>query len=133
MPRLNFTTATQRRALARSNGICECHLIPHVFEVACGRPLGPSNTFYEHIVCDQLKPDNSVENCAVLTKTCWKLKTATYDLPTIAKAKRNHDRNNGIRDPWKKRLPGGRHDNIKLKMNGRVVDRRTGAPLNGFR
>lgn len=133
MPRLEFTTATQREALARSGGICECHLIPHVFKTPCGCALGPGNTFFEHIDCDELRKDNSLENCAALTKTCWRYKTDKFDKPTIAKAHRNFDRNNGIRDPWKKRLPGGRHDNIKLKMNGRVVDRRTGAPLNGFR
>ena len=115
--------AVQREALWRSKGVCECHLIPHVFSTRCGRPLGVGDTFYEHIVCDQITKDNSLENCAVLTRTCWRLKTASYDLPTIAKAKRNFDRHYGITDPWRKCLPGGRHDELKKKMNGAVVAR----------
>ena len=129
MPRLKFTTATQREALARSNGICECHRIPYVFKHPCGLPLGAGNTFFEHIVCDELRKDNSLENCAVLTKTCWRMKTDTYDKPVIAKAHRNFDRNNGIRDPWRKALPGGRHSDVKIRIGKPPVHRRTGAPI----
>lgn len=118
MPRLEFTTATKREALARSGGICECHLIPHVFKVACGLPIGPANTFFEHVVCDQLRPDNSLDNCAVLTKTCWKFKTAHFDQPKIAKAKRNHDRNNGIYKP--RSITGWRLFNGEPRRAGRV-------------
>lgn len=128
MPRLEFTSATKREALARSGGICECRRIPHVFDVACGCALGPANTFFEHIVCDQLNPDNSIENCAVLTRTCWKFKTAEYDLPVIAKAKRNFDRNNGIHRP-KRHLPGSRRHPFKFTPGStRPIDRRTGLP-----
>lgn len=127
MPRLEFTTDTQRQALKRSQGICECHLIPHVFPIPCGRPLGTGNTFFEHIVPDQLKPDNSLDNCAALTKTCWKIKTATYDLKVIAKSKRNFDSDNGIRRP-KQRLPGGRRDPFKFTPGSTTpIDRKTGA------
>jgi len=129
MPRLEFPTATQREALARSNGICECHLIPYVFTTPCGLKLGPANTFFEHIICDGISKDNSLENCAVLTRNCWRFKTANYDQPTVAQAKRKFDRNNGIRDPWKKALPGGKRSDVKIKLNRTVVDRRTGAPV----
>jgi hypothetical protein len=130
MPRLEFTTATQREALARSKGVCECHRVPQLatYGIGCDVPLGPGNTFFEHIVPCELGGDNDIDNCAALSRTCWKAKTANYDLRVIAKAKRNFDKDNGIRDPWKKRLPGGRHSAFKLKMNGQVVDRRTGAP-----
>lgn len=126
MSRLNFTTDTQRKALARSKGICECHLIPHVFKEFCGRPLGNANTFYEHINPDGLRKDNSLENCAVLTRTCWKFKTHSFDQPVVARAKRVSDRFNGIRDPWKQRLPGGRGSYLKKKITGQVVVRATG-------
>lgn len=126
MTRLNFTTDTQRKALARSKGICECHLIPHVFKVACGLPLGNANTFFEHIDPDGLRKDNSLANCAALTRTCWKFKTHGYDQPVVARAKRVSDKFNGIRDPWRHRLPGGKDDYRKKKLNGSVVIRATG-------
>lgn len=123
--RLEFPIATKRQALERSRGICECHRIPHVFKVFCGRPLGTANTFFEHVDPDQLRPDNSVENCAVLVRTCWRFKTDTYDLPVIAKAKRGFDAHHGIRRPGFK-LPGGRLGHLKKTLNRGVVIRATG-------
>jgi hypothetical protein len=128
--RNEFPASVKREALERSNGICECHLIPHVFKLACGLPLGTGNTFFEHINPDEIRKDNSLENCAALSKTCWRYKTDHHDLPIIAKAKRNFDSNNGIHR-WRQRLPGGRFDPIKKKMNGLVVDRKTGLPWQG--
>lgn len=132
MSRLEFTIKTQRFMLKRAGGICECHRIPHVFKVFCGAPLGAGNTFFEHIDPDALRPDNSAKNGAVLTRTCWKYKTDHFDKGVIAKAKRVFDNHNGIEDPWKKPLPGGRKSPIKMRMiGGRSVpcDRRTGVPL----
>lgn len=131
--RRNFSTFTQRRALARANGVCECHLIPHVFAIPCGRKLGPGNTFFEHIDCDQLGGDNTISNIAALTKTCWAYKSARFDLPVIAKSKRRFDRNNGIVDPWKRKLPGGKGSPFKFKIGDRrrPVDRVTGEPYRG--
>lgn len=97
--RNNFSKDTKRQAYERSNGICECHLIPHVFKVACGCALSPGNTFYEHIDPDKISGRNDLGNAAVLTKTCWKRKTADYDLPTIAKSNRTQDRARGIYKP----------------------------------
>jgi len=97
--RNNFSKETKRAAFARSNGICECHLIPHVFKVACGRPLSAGNTFYEHIDPDAISGRNDLDNCATLTKTCWSIKTNTYDKPVIAKSNRTQDRARGIYKP----------------------------------
>jgi hypothetical protein len=124
--RLNFSAETQRQALARSKGICECHLIPHVFKEFCGRPLGNANTFFEHIDPDGLRKDNSLANCAALTRTCWKFKTHSFDQPVVARAKRGFDKHNGIKDPWRRKLPGGRDDYRKKKVSGSVVIRATG-------
>jgi hypothetical protein len=121
--RNNFTKKTQREALERSNGICECHLIPHVFAVACGRQLGAGNTFFEHVDPDRLSGNASLENCAALTKTCWQIKTATYDLPIIAKTQRIFDFHNGVKDPHRRKLPGGKDDRLKKKISGEVVAR----------
>lgn len=126
--RKEFTTQTQRDALERSGGICECHLVPQLptFGIGCGRALGPGNSFFEHLTPCELGGSNDISNAAVLVRTCWKAKTALYDLPIIAKAKRNHDAHNGIRRP-KKRLPGSRLDPFKFTPGSTVpIDRRTG-------
>jgi 5-methylcytosine-specific restriction enzyme A len=92
--RIEFTSATKRLMYERSGGICECHRVPAMSP--CGRPLGPGNTFYEHVIQCALGGDNSPDNGAVLTRTCWKLKTSKQDLPVIAKVKRIRDRHRGI-------------------------------------
>lgn len=127
--RQEFSSDTKRQAYARSRGICECHLIPHVFPTPCGLPLGDGNTFYEHITPDAYLGRNDLANCAALTKTCWRFKTDTFDLPTIAKTERNFDAAKGIKDRWRKRLPGSRDSGVKISMTRGPVDRRTGERL----
>lgn len=95
--RNEFTAATKREAYARSGGICECHRIPNWPHPICGAPLGDGNTFYEHIDPDAISSRNDLDNAAVLSKTCWSLKTNSIDKPTIAKANRVRDRAHGIR------------------------------------
>ncbi len=99
MSRREFSNDTKRAAHKRSGGKCECSRLAHIpgFKAeGCGMPLGEGNIFYEHINVDRNSHDNSLANCAVLTKTCWKIKTATYDLPLIAKTDRQFDRAIGI-------------------------------------
>jgi len=128
-PRAEFPSSVKRAALERSGGICECHLIPHVFPIPCRRPIGPGNTFFEHIDPDAISKRNDLENAAVLTKTCWRIKTDNYDKPVIAKVRHVRDYNFGIKDRWRRKLPFGRDSNIKQKLDGTVVDRRTGERL----
>lgn len=125
--RTEFTADTKRQAHARANGICECHRIGHVFAQSCGRPLGDGNTFYEHVDPDRISGRNDLDNCAVLTKTCWKIKTACYDAQVIARVRRREDRARGIRP--QPTLPGARKDPFKIKIAHRkLVDRATGEP-----
>lgn len=126
--RNNFTTQTKRDAHTRSGGICECHLIPHVFKVACGCALGPGNTFYEHIDPDAISSRSDLNNCAVLTKTCWSLKTNRHDKPVVAKSNRVRDRANGIHSTVNRPLPFGLGDRFKKRMDGKVVLRSTNQP-----
>lgn len=99
--RNNFTKDTKRQAFDRSkvNGvaICECHLIPHVFPVPCGLPLGIGNTFYEHIDPSRISGRNDLANAAALTKTCWRYKTDTFDTPVITKTRHLEDFTAGIK------------------------------------
>ena len=118
--RLEFTAATKREAFARSGGICECHRIPWLNRPdGCGARLTAGNTFYEHINPDQIRQDNSLDNAAVLCKTCWREKTDTFDLPTIAKSNRVRDRHIGavaspqqvivgtVASGWRHKMAGG--------------------------
>lgn len=129
--RSEFPASVKRDALKRSDGICECHLIPHVFKTFCGLPLGPCNTFFEHIDCDEIRKDNSLDNCAVLTKTCWRYKTDHHDLPMIAKAKRNFDAHHGVVRPHRQ-FPGNRRDPFYFTPGSTMpLDRKTGLPWRG--
>lgn len=130
-PRREFPASVKRDAYRRSNGICECHLIPHVFKTPCGRPLGQGNTFYEHIVCDGAGGEPTVENCACLTKTCYTFKTNTYDQGQVADTKRMQDRARGIRPLQFRPLPGTKASGIKkpLAPFSTPLDRRTGQPI----
>lgn len=129
--RKEFAASVQREALERSGGICECHLIPHVFKNACGLALGTGNTFFEHIIPDNISKDNSVRNCAALCKTCWRFKTDHHDLPIIAKSKRNFDSDNGIRRPHRS-LPGSRRDPFYFTPGSTTpIDRKTRGPWRG--
>lgn len=133
--RTEFTAETKRQAYARSGGVCECHRVRQLptYGTGCGVRLSEGNTFYEHIEQDYFTSDNSLENCAVLVRTCWKLKTAAADLPAIAKSKRLRDRGRGIRKQVFRPLPFGRRDAIKISMSGRYghepVWRDSGKPV----
>lgn len=119
MTRNEFTSDTKRKAHTRSRGICECHRIPHWPFPVCGLPLGIANTFYDHIDPDWISKDNSLENCAVLTKTCNALKTDRIDKSNIAKTKRVGDRARGIgRTLTGRPLVGTKTSGIKLLMGG---------------
>ena len=125
--RREFPTSVKREAHKRAQGICECHRCPHVFAVFCGQPLGIGNTFYEHIVCDGIDGEPTLDNCAVLTKTCWKYKTDSYDKRVVAKTRRVGDIAKGIRR--RSSFAGSRNDWRSKKMDGTVIDRRTGEPI----
>jgi hypothetical protein len=106
--RRKFSTQTKRDAYDRSGGICECHRIPWLERPdGCGVKLVTGAIFYEHIKTDFHSSDNSLDNCAVLSRTCWREKTSEHDQPSIAKTKRLIDSARGIKKPrtitaWRK-------------------------------
>ena len=116
--RREFSTVTKRTALARSNGVCEAHLVPFLPVPNCAAALTAGNVFFEHIQCDALDGANDLDNCACLCRTHWKMKTARYDLPSIAKSKRQRDRNAGIRPNNYPPLIGTKRSGWKRSMNG---------------
>jgi hypothetical protein len=135
--RNEFSSATKREAYARSDGICECHRVRQLptYGTGCGCSLGEGNTFYEHIDQDALGGRNDIDNCAVLVRTCWRLKTDSVDLPMVARNNRQRDRSRGIRPAVYSPLPGTRASGIRKPMRpfAAPVDRRTGQPFKGWR
>lgn len=129
--RLEFSAATKREAFERSGGICECHRVWQLptSGTGCGLALGQGNQFYEHITCDALNGLNDLDNCAVLVRTCHKLKTATYDTPAITKDRHVADFARGIKARFGRPITGSVRSGIRLRMNGRgPIDRATGLP-----
>jgi hypothetical protein len=128
--RREFSNEVRRQAFARSGDICECARVPSLptYGTGCGVALVTGAISYEHIVCDALEGEPTLENCACLTKTCWRLKTDTHDLPAIAKDRRQRDRNAGIRRIPDRVLPGTFRSGIKLPMHGGPLDRATLKP-----
>jgi 5-methylcytosine-specific restriction enzyme A len=115
--RREFSKEVRRAAFARCGGACE----------KCTAPLAGGGINYDHVVPWELSRDSSLGNAQVLCKTCHGLKTHQIDLPTIAKAGRQHDRAIGAAGPglgrW--RMPCGRRSPWRKKMNGKV-ERRAG-------
>ncbi len=117
--RLDFTAATKRDAFARSAGICECHRIPWLNRPdGCGVKLVAGAIFYEHVIQDAIRQDNALSNCAVLTRTCWKEKTARVDLPTIAKSNRTRSKHIGAVATPQQVIVGTRASGWRHKMAG---------------
>ena len=112
--RNEFTRKTKRAAFDRANGICECHLIPHVFRSPCGLPLQPPRINYEHVDPDAISKRNDLDNCAALRRECWRYKTDHYDKKVVAKSNRVRDRYIGAKMP-RQPFRGWR------RMNGEVV------------
>lgn len=131
--RRNFPNPIKRQAYERSQGICECHRVWQLptYGKGCGVKLSSGNVFYEHIEPDRLGGVNDLDNCAALTKTCWKLKTSAYDRPTIDRFKRQHDRARNIRRQSFRPLPGSKASGIKLGFSHPPIWRDSGRPVLG--
>lgn len=124
--RLEFSASTKRDAYRRSGGICEAHLVPMLPAPECKAVLVVGNLYYEHIFPDALNGRNDLDNCACLCKTHWRLKTASYDIPVIAKNNRQRDRARAIKPQNYRPLTGTKRSGIALPFRGGPIDRATG-------
>lgn len=128
--RREFPNSVKRAALKRciDNGaLCECHLlvnVPGIVPGGCGRRIGPGNTFYEHVNPDGNGGGSTLENCCVLTKTCWSIKTRRYDQPLVARTKRLFDRHHHINRKPSQPMPCGKNSGWKMPMRGWHAERR---------
>jgi len=101
--RREFSAKVKALAFKRAEGCCE----------GCGRKLFSGDIHYDHANPDALGGEPTLENCAVLCRSCHQAKTSKKDIPAIAKSNRVRNRHIGIKPPSKFR--GWR------KMNGQVV------------
>ncbi|CAN7396762.1 HNH endonuclease [Neorhizobium sp. LjRoot104] len=122
MSRTEFTRETRRDALKRSEQKCEAsgprYGLNEGQRCNCSLTVG---VIFDHDVPDQLGGDNSLENCRAICVTCNKFKTRG-DIRQIRKSDRQRDKHSGVIKP-KSALAKGP---FKKKMNGDVVDTRTG-------
>lgn len=117
--RLEFTAETKRQAYARSNGICECHRIPWLNRPnGCGVKLTAGNIFHEHINPDNIRRDNSLDNAACLTKTCFREKTDRYDRKIIAKSNHVRDAHIGAIVAPQQVIVGSKASGWRQRMRG---------------
>lgn len=126
MPRNEFTKQTKRDALRRSGMLCEAVGTWYGLRAGqrCNAPLGAGVQF-DHIDLDANSKDASLSNCAAVCIKCHKHKTAKHDVPLAAKTLRQQDKALGITKS-KSSLSNSR---FKKRMDGTVVDRRTGETL----
>lgn len=106
MARCEFTKATKRAALARSEGRCEAVGAWYDLEPGCrcNAPLAAGVEF-DHIDLDANSHDNSLENCAAICIPCHRFKSAKVDTPKAAKTLRQQDKARGVARP-KQQIPG---------------------------
>lgn len=124
MSRLEFTAKTKRLAFERSQGVCECALVPMLNRPnGCGTRLTDGRVRYEHIIPDNIAQDNSLENCAALSLGCWREKTDNYDRKVIAKSNHQRDRARGIKPKRSRPFLTNKNGPFKQKFGGTVVRR----------
>lgn len=93
--RVEFTTKTKRLANERAGGRCEWT----EGGFRCEAILLPGNVHFDHVIPFAISRDSSLENAQALCKAHHAIKTATIDIPTIAKVVRVADKHIGIRPP----------------------------------
>ena len=100
MSRAEFTKATKRAALLRSNKLCEATGVLYGLkpDTRCNAPLAMGVEF-DHILAASNGGDNSLANCCSTCVRCHMYKTATHDTPRAAKTVRQQDKHNGITSP----------------------------------
>ena len=110
--RREFSARIKVAAFQRANGLCE----------GCGARLTVGKYAYDHDTPDGLGGAPTLENCRVLCTACHGVKTATTDVPLIAKAKRREAKHLGCQNS-RTPLPFGRKSKWKRKLNGQIVPR----------
>ena len=121
MSRQEFSKATLRGGLKRSQGKCEA--IGEWYGLAesqrCNSNLG-SGFDGDHIIACSIGGNNSLDNLSVVCKTCHKIKTTKLDTPRAAKTKRMSDKYSGVHKPKGKIKSHGFN---RSESNTKTIDR----------
>mgnify|MGYP003124089483 FL=1 len=92
MTRVEFSAAVKREAASRSDGRCECHLMPEDirgrFPADCDRVAAE----FDHLLACILGGEATLENCAHLCSPCHRIKTATDVAYKAKRARHKPDR-----------------------------------------
>ena len=125
--RTEFPAKVRLAALRRAAYKCECYLLagflPEFTSVACGVAIGPGNSFFEHVIPDDMGGAPTLDNCAVLCRTCWRLKTSLYDAPKLAKVRHQTKGIYGIKKRRGPPMPGSRASKWKRGFDGKATRR----------
>lgn len=106
--RYEFSKETRRQARQRSEGRCEASGAVYGLEPGqrCFAPLDRGVEFDHYPAPATDSGSNTLENCVACCTDCHGRKTAAYDIPMQAKAKRVSDKHLGIRRPSQFRSVG---------------------------
>lgn len=118
MKRRRFSARDLTKLLATFGGkcrMCQCEI------------NGSSGLEWDHHIPLAIGGDDELDNLEPLCVRCHRVKTKG-DVTRIAKSTRQRQRNLGIKTT-KRPMPFGKGDHRMKKMNGTVVDRRTGRPF----
>lgn len=105
--RYEFSKETRRQARQRSEGRCVALGAVYGLEPGerCFAPLDRGVEFDHYPAPATDNGSNTLENCVACCTDCHGRKTAAYDIPMQAKAKRVSDKHLGIRPPSKWQTP----------------------------
>lgn len=112
MPRREFSAKVKVAAFARCGGLCE----------KCSARLSPGKIDYDHIIPDALGGEPTLDNCAVLCRSCHRgagSKTSA-DVKIIAKAKRVAAKHTGAKAAPRRKIPGSKGSGVRKRMDGTV-------------
>ena len=114
MARREFSARVKTQAWERAGGHCQ----------KCTALLYPGRTHYDHVLPDWLGGEPTLDNCEVLCTSCHSEKTATEDVPRIAKTKRQRANHIGARVKSGPPIPGSKRSPWKRRMDGTIVPRK---------
>ncbi len=106
MNREEFPAKVKVAAFDRANGRCE----------VCSARLFVGKFQYDHIIPTAVGGPPTLENCRVACTACHGKKTATVDVPAIAKSERIKRKNIGAKTKSGRPMPGTKRSPWKHKM-----------------
>jgi 5-methylcytosine-specific restriction protein A len=111
--RQEFPDKVKVLAFDRAKGRCE----------VCSARLFVGKFQYDHIIPTAVGGPPTLENCRVACTACHGKKTATVDVPAIAKSERIKRKNIGAKTKSGRPMPGTKASGLRKRMDGSVERR----------